>query len=196
MKASVCVPSDDAPKIPGHLSACLVYQLRALAVVRKWIHRIPFWRQCAVETILELQNSAGANSRMCDQKVTPAVQHRQQSHGMASMIVSTYHPGRPCGKLLHDAQVARARRRVRSTEGIYRDLSMNLLDLCGQPMSLCAQQCQSCEVSGNTDQTADMKSLIMPSKSVEFQLVAGFVSVQSGGVSSVTTTRGFGNHGA
>jgi hypothetical protein len=66
---------------------------------------------------------------MCDQKVTPAVQHRQQSHGMASMILSTYHPGRPCGQLLHDAQVARARRRVRSTEGIYKEFVNEVVGL-------------------------------------------------------------------
>ena len=35
-----------------------------------------------------------------------------------------------------------------------------------------------------------MKSRITPSKSVEFQLVAAFDAVQSGGSSSVTTTRG------
>ena len=40
-------------------------------------------------------------------------------------------------------------------------------------------------------QTASMKSRTIPSKSVEFQLVAGLVAVQSGGVSSGTTTFGY-----
>ena len=44
-------------------------------------------------------------------------------------------------------------------------------------------------------QTASMKSRTIPSKSVEFQLVAGLVAVQSGGVSSGTTTFGYGYQG-
>ena len=40
--------------------------------------------------------------------------------------------------------------------------------------------------------TACIKSLMMPSNSVLFQLVAGLSLVQSTGVSSGTTTRGFG----
>lgn len=41
-----------------------------------------------------------------------------------------------------------------------------------------------------------MKSFISWSKKVLFQFVAGFVAVQSGGVSSGTTNRGLGHHGA
>lgn len=45
-------------------------------------------------------------------------------------------------------------------------------------------------------QTAVIKSVISWSKKVLFQFVAGFVLVQSGGVSSGTTRRGLGHHGA
>ena len=48
----------------------------------------------------------------------------------------------------------------------------------------------------NGYQTAVMKSFISWSKKVLFQFVAGFVAVQSGGVSSGTTRRGLGHHGA
>jgi hypothetical protein len=41
-----------------------------------------------------------------------------------------------------------------------------------------------------------MKSAVTASKALLFQLVAGFVGVQSGGRSSKTTTRGYGYHGA
>ena len=45
-------------------------------------------------------------------------------------------------------------------------------------------------------QTASMKSFMIWSKKVEFQFVAGLLAVQSGGVSSGTTSRGFGHQGA
>ena len=66
----------------------------------------------------------------------------------------------------------------------------------GQVESCCTTPSLQAPDAALGPQTALMKSLMMPSKSVLFQLVAGLDSVQSDGVSSVTTTRGFGNQGA
>ena len=66
----------------------------------------------------------------------------------------------------------------------------------GMVDSCWATECVHVPFAASGPQTASMKSFMMPSNSVEFQLVAGLVSVQSGGVSSGTTTRGYGHQGA
>ena len=58
--------------------------------------------------------------------------------------------------------------------------------------SCCATLCLHVPVTAFGPHTATMKSRMMSSNSELFQFVAGFVGVQSGGVSSVTTTCGYG----
>ena len=62
--------------------------------------------------------------------------------------------------------------------------------------SCCATLCLHVPVTAFGPHTAVMKSRMMSSNSELFQFVAGFVGVQSGGVSSGTTARGFMNQGA
>ena len=56
-----------------------------------------------------------------------------------------------------------------------------------------ATECVHTPLAASGPQTASMKSFMIWSKKVEFQFVAGLLAVQSGGVSSGTTSRGFGH---